>query len=107
MPAMTEVGEAIYLNSLNPGSVLDVLTKHHRYRIEYLGTESIRISGHPTLCPTPTLAQLLGSIRPGDRLEPGVVRGGMHLAFRRQDASLPVTTSEITEVRVIQTGPRN
>jgi len=102
MPATTELVEVVYLSTLNPGSVLDVVTKHHCYRIEYLGSERIRISGHPTICPTPIVAQLLGSTCQGGPVETGVVRSGMRLAFRTLDGYLPVTTSEITDVRVNQ-----
>jgi len=105
MPATIELDEAVYLSSLNPGSVLDVATKHHRYRIEYLGGEKIRISGHPTICPMPILAQLLGSAHLAGPMEAGLVCSGMRLVFRRLDEPLPVTTSEITDVRVNQHEP--
>src|SRR5271166_3244219 len=102
MPATTELGEAVYLSRLNPGSVLDVVTKHHCYRIEYLGGEKIRISGHPTICPTPILAQLLGSAHHAGSVEAGFVCSGMRLVFRTTDERLPVTTSEVMDVRVNQ-----
>jgi hypothetical protein len=104
MPATTELGEAVYLSSLNPGSVLEIVTKHHCYRIECLGGEKIRISGHPTICPTPILAQLLASAHDAGPVEAGFVRSGMRLVFRRLDERLSpvITTSEITDVRVNQ-----
>jgi hypothetical protein len=103
MPATIERGEAVYLSSLIPGSVLDVVTKHHRYRIEYLGGEEVKISGHPTICPTPVVARLLGSADDAGPVEAGFVRSGMHLVFRRVYEYLPViTTSAITDVRVNQ-----
>lgn len=106
MPVTTELGAGVYLSSLNPGSVLDVATKHHCYRIEYLGGENIKISGHPTICPTPILAQLLGSAHHAGPVEIGFVCSGMRLVFRRLNEHLPVRTSEVTEVRVNQSEPR-
>jgi hypothetical protein len=107
MSPTTERGEVVYLSSLNPGTILDVATKHHCYRIEYLGNEKIRISGHPLICPTPILAQLLGSTGLGYPVEAGVVRSGMRLAFRGLDERFPVTTSEITDVHVNQIDKRS
>jgi hypothetical protein len=43
----SEVLECVHLGSLNPGSLIEVETKSHRYQIECLGGEAIRISGHP------------------------------------------------------------
>src|SRR5690242_16141635 len=47
---------------LEPGSVLDVETRSRHYRIECLGGDSVRISGHPQLCPEPVAARLEGSL---------------------------------------------
>jgi len=94
-----ELLEGIDLSRLDEGSVIDVETKSRHYRIEFLGADQARISGHPQLCPTPVLAQLQGSIgRSG--IESGYIRRGMHLVFRRMDDHVPVTTSPITGIRV-------
>jgi hypothetical protein len=34
-----------------------VETKHRTYRLECLGGEEVRISGHPSYCPQPIRAQ--------------------------------------------------
>jgi len=88
----------VALHSLHTGSVVDLETKNHRYRIEYLGGDKARISGHPRLCPDPITVVVQGSI--GQSVEPGFIAPGMHLVFRRLDDSRSVTTSEIKEVRV-------
>src|SRR5204863_6831814 len=92
--------EGVSLSSLQAGSVHDVATRNHHYRIEYLGGDKARISGHPRLCPKPVEVQVEGSI--GRSIETGFIGQGMHLVFRPLDDPRPVTTSEITEVSVVE-----
>jgi len=94
----TESVSGIYLENLERGSIIDVETKGHLYRIEYLGGDEIRISGHPNLCPTPVPAHLRGSLGPTGAIEPGYVGLGMRLAFRRENDEFGVVTSSITDV---------
>lgn len=101
MPVMIQPSKRVYLSSLDPGSVLEVETKHHRYRIECLRRDEVQISGHPTICPTPIVARLLGSLCNGGPVEPGLVGSGMRLVFR-VDEHVTVTTSEITRFQVHQ-----
>jgi hypothetical protein len=98
----TNVLEEVSLDSLQAGSVIDLNTRNHRYWIEYLGGDRARISGHPRLCPSPVLVHLQGSI--GRSIEEGSIRQGMHLVFRLVDDPRPVTTSEITKLRVVDPG---
>ena len=90
----------VHLNSLGPGSIVDVQTKSRRYRIQYLEGDRIRISGHPLLCPAPTLARLFGS-RKGPKFGEGYIGCGMRLVFEREGDVHPVTTSEIIDIRVL------
>jgi len=83
MTVTTQPQDGLYVNNLSPGSVIDVETKNHHYRIEYLTDDEITISGHPRLCPTPIRAQLQGSARGSGTFKPGFVGCGMHLVFRR------------------------
>jgi hypothetical protein len=92
------VREEVSLSSLPPGAVIDLETRHHHYRIEYLGGDKAQISGHPRLCPRPVIVQVHGSI--GSSVETDCIRRGMHLVFRPLDDPRPVTTSEITGLRV-------
>jgi hypothetical protein len=99
----TELLEGVDFSTLDEGSVIDLETKSRHYRIEYLGDDQARISGHPQLCPTPVLAQLQGSIGHSG-IESGFIRQGMRLVFRRLDDHVPITTSEITGIRVEDQG---
>ena len=96
-----ELLEGVYLSSLDTGSTIDLETKSRHYRIEYLESDQVRISGHPLWCPTPTLARLGGSRGGPDGFEAGYIGCGMRLVFERLDNRIPITTSEIMDIRVV------
>jgi hypothetical protein len=96
-----EVLDGVYLNTLDTGATIDVETKSRLYRIEYLEGNRICISGHPRWCPTPTLARLCGSRGGSDGFAQGYIGCGMRLVFERLGDDVPVTTSEITDIRVM------
>lgn len=100
MKQSADLLEGISLKSLHVGSVIDLETKNHHYKIEYLGGEKAWISGHPAFCPRPVMVQVQGSI--GHSAESGFIGHGMRLVFRRLDDSRPVTTSEIKGVKVVE-----
>ena len=102
---MSTSAEALDLSSLNPGSVVDVETKSRHYRIELLGGDKIRISGHPRFCPTPVLAQLRGAIGDASTVKSGFVSRGTRLVFRPFNDRDSVTTSEITNILVEHFAP--
>ena len=104
MTATSELTDGVTVTSLHPGSILDVQTRNRYYRIECVKGDEVRISGHPSICPVPTAARLVGSSKGIGVLEAGVVRAGMHLVFELLDESHPVTTSEITGIRVKPAG---
>jgi hypothetical protein len=89
-PESGEPYKGLYLAKLEEGSVLDLETESRHYRIEYLGGEQVRISGHPRLCPTPVMAQLEGSANDSGSIEPGFIGRGMHLMFRRSPDRPPL-----------------
>jgi hypothetical protein len=95
---------SVILTSLSPGSLIGVETKSRHYRIECLGGDSIRISGHPDHCPYPVSAQLRGSIDAQGVLEAGLIGRGMRLMFLLADRR-SVTTSRVVRVHVGQ--PKN
>jgi hypothetical protein len=97
-----ELLEGVHLRSLDRGSVIDLETKSRHYRIEYMGGDRVRVSGHPQWCPAPVLAHLQGSPHDSGTFEPDFVGRGMHLVFRRLDDRLPVTTSEVMDIRLGQ-----
>jgi len=91
--------EGVDLNSLGPGSVIDVETKSRHYNIECLGGNSIRISGHPEYCPEPVAAHLQGSLDKEGAVEFGRIGPGKRLTFFL-DGYRPVTTSRVLSVHV-------
>jgi hypothetical protein len=93
--------EGLYLAKLEEGSVLDLEMESRHYRIEYLGGEQVRISGHPLLCPTLVIAQLKGSANDCGSIELGFIGRGMHLMFRRSEDRAPVATPMIAEIRLL------
>jgi hypothetical protein len=98
MTAVSESVEGVYLHDLDPGSVLDVETKSRRYKIKYVGGDEILISGHPSLCPSPVSAKVLGSLESTGEIQFGFLGRGMRLAFRRLTDDLPVITSAIRDI---------
>jgi hypothetical protein len=83
-----------------PGSLIDVETTSRHYRIECLGGNSIRISGHPQFCPTPVVAHLEGSVTSEGAIEDGIIERGMRLVCLIED-HVPLTTSKIVHVTPI------
>src|ERR1700693_6064086 len=81
MTTYAEVLEGVDVNILRPGSLIDVETKNRHYRIECLGGNAMRISGHPAYCPAPVLAELQGSVDHRGMFETGVIRAGRQLVF--------------------------
>ena len=93
--------EFVDCRSLLRGSLIDVETKSRHYRIECLGGNAIRISGHPEYCPDPVPAELHGSVDKEGSLELGLIGRGMRLMFLL-DEHRPVTTSRVLSVHVDQ-----
>jgi hypothetical protein len=101
MQENAELREGLYLHALDSGSTLDIQTRSRHYRIEYLEGDLIRISGHPEWCPSPTLARLCGSRGGQVGFAEGFIGYRMQLVFERLDERIPVTTSEVTDIRVV------
>jgi hypothetical protein len=91
--------EFVDCSNLPPGTLVDVETKNRQYHIEYLGGDSIRISGHPDYCPTPVPGKLQGAADKHGLTEPGLIGRGKYLQFLLEDHR-PVTTSRVLHVRV-------
>ena len=92
--------ELIDCTHLKKGSKIDVETKSRHYLIECVNGNSVRISGHPDLCPEPVSAWLQGSFDAEGTFEPGMVGRGRRLMFLLDRR--PVTTSRILSVHVDQ-----
>lgn len=93
--------ELIDCKSLARGSMIDVETKSRHYRIECLGGNAIRISGHPEYCPDPVPAHLHGSVDNEGVLELGLIGRGKRMMFLLNERQ-PITTSRVLHVRVNQ-----
>ncbi len=100
MTTTTELLEGVHLTELEKGSLIDIETKSRHYSVEYLGGDRVRVSGHPRWCPTPVVARLEGSLGDSGVFEPGFVGPGMHMVFQRFDDRLPVTTTEVKDLRL-------
>jgi hypothetical protein len=90
------------LKNLDPSSSIDVETSSRHYKIECLGGNAIRISGHPEYCPEPVSAWLHGSINHEGAIEFGVIERGRRLVFLLDQPRRPVTTSRVVHVHVRQ-----
>ena len=85
------------LGDLNPGAVVEVVTRSRTYRIEYLGNGQARISGHPDYCPQPVAATIRGSTSRWSTLDPGFIGPGECLEFTLSGART-VRTSTIVGI---------
>jgi hypothetical protein len=103
MTAPSEVPEGVNPASLRPGSLIDVETKSRHYRIECLGGNEIRISGHPDYCLTPVAAHLHGSVDSEGVLDLGLIEPGRRVMFFL-NGDRPLTTSRVVSVHVDQPG---
>ena len=99
MTTPSEVLNGLDLNTLSPGSLIDVETKSRHYHIECLGGSAVRISGHPEYCPHPMPAQLEGSVDKEGVVELGLIGRGKRLLFFLEGRG-PVTTSRVVSVQV-------
>jgi hypothetical protein len=99
MTPSTDNLDEVKLRSMTPGTQLDVETKNTHYRIECLGGEAMRISGHPRLCPTPVPAELEGSQDRGGAIQWGDIKCGKHLLFLLEKYG-PVRTTKIVGVHL-------
>lgn len=97
MTTTTEPLTEVNFTGLAPGCVLQLETKTRRYRVECLGGDEIRISGHPDYCPVPVQAKVRGSINRQGVYKTGLIAPGMRLMFRRNDDQV-IATSEITAI---------
>ncbi len=90
---------SVDVSKLAAGTLIDVVTKSRTYHVECLGGNSVRISGHPDLCPSPTPAQLQGSVSKTGGLEFGRIERGSRLMFFL-NGNRPVNTSAVVSIRV-------
>jgi len=92
--------DGVYLDDLADGAVLELETKHHRYKIVKSAHAQACISGHPKFCPEPVSVEIDGSGGAGQELKPGYIGRGLHLIFEHP-VYRTITTSRILDIHRI------
>src|SRR5437667_7457695 len=94
----SEIEGGVFLDILQPATVLQIQTRHHCYTAVLIGGSRALISGHPQYCPEPVLVAIAGSTWGGSMLKLRFVGRGMHLEFHHPAYRTPIVTSAIQEV---------
>jgi len=95
----SEIEGGVFLDGLQPATVLQIQTQHHCYTAILLGGSQALISGHPTYCPQPVLVAISGSTWGGSMLKLHFVGRGMRLEFYHPEYQTPIVTSAIQEIQ--------
>jgi hypothetical protein len=95
----SEIEGGVFLDGLQPATVLQIQTQHHCYTAILLGGSRALISGHPTYCPQPVLVAISGSTWGGSMLKLHFVGRGMRLEFYHPEYQTPIVTSAIQEIQ--------
>ena len=94
----SEIEGGVFLDQLSEGSVLEVETQHHCYKIVKRASGQELISGHPQFCPEPLPVSIAGSTWGGSMLKLRFIGRGMHLEFSHPTYR-SITTSRVVEIR--------
>ena len=94
----SEIEGGVHLSDLPLGTVLEVQTQNHVYRIVNENDGAAWISGHPVFCPEPVLVDIHGSTWGGSMIRQQYIGRGMHLEFGCQ-YFWRITTSRILDVQ--------
>jgi hypothetical protein len=95
----SEIEGGVFLDRLQPHSVLQIQTQHRCYTAVMLGGSQALLSGHPEYCPQPTLVAIAGSTWGGSMLKRRFVGRGMRLEFCHPEYCTPIVTSRVQEIR--------
>ena len=110
--AESELMGGVFIKDLPVGKTLKVRTQNTVYFIDRVseGPEGLTIhsicqryatQGHPSYCPEPTKAYILGSNFGGSMLKIGFVGRGMYMEFSTENRRGTIVTSQIQEVEEI------
>jgi hypothetical protein len=99
MTTSAEIPKGVDLQNLNPGSLIDMEPQNGASPRVCRGGPPMRLSGHPTFCPVPVLAELEGSVNREGAFETGYIRPGSQVVFLVNE-HVPVTTSRVLSVHV-------
>jgi hypothetical protein len=94
----SEIEGGVFLNELQPRTVLQIQTQHHCYTALFLGDNQALIWGHPEFCPQPVPVAIAGSTWGGTMLKVRYVGRGMRLEFHHPGYRTPIVTSPIREI---------
>ena len=95
----SEIEGGVFLKDLAPDTELHIHTRHHQYKVVFLGESHALISGHPEYCPEPVMVAIAGSSWGGSMLKLHFLGRGMHLEFHHPEYRTPIITSTIQEIR--------
>jgi len=95
----SEIEGGVFLEKLQPATVLQIHTQNHCYTAVVLGSSQALISGHPKYCPEPVRVAIAGSTWGGSMLKMHFVGRGMHLEFHHPQYRAPIITSPIQEIQ--------
>jgi hypothetical protein len=94
----SEIEGGVFLNDLQPRTVLLIQTQHHCYAAVFLGDNRALLWGHPKFCPRPVSVSIVGSTWGGTMLKSRFVGRGMRLEFHHPGYSTPIITSPIQAI---------
>ena len=94
----SEIEGGVNLREVLPGTVLEVQTLNHVYRIVSGQDGEAWISGHPVYCPDPVLVDIHGSTWGGTMIREKYIGRGLHLEFGHPDY-WRVTTSRVLDIQ--------
>jgi hypothetical protein len=92
--------EGVFLDDLDVGAIVEVVTGHHTYRLENRGGGAVLLSGHPVYCPEPELMWLHGSVNDSHVIKVWFIGRGMRLELRHPTLGL-VQTSRVREIHAL------
>lgn len=95
----SEIDGGVFLNDLEPRTILFIQTQHHCYTVVFMGDNQALLWGHPQFCPKPISVSIVGSTWGGTMLKSRFVGRGMRLEFHHPGYSTPIVTSPIREIR--------
>ena len=96
--ALRAESEALHVDELPLGAVLEIETGHTKYVLENCGGGKVLISGHPTYCPEPVLVDFHGSLGGPSLLKIWSLEPGLKMVFKHPELGV-VRTSRVRSIR--------
>jgi hypothetical protein len=96
----SEIEGGVNVNELPPGSLLEVETQYHVYKVEYHNDGEMTICGHPEFCPDPVRVHLAGSTWGTPMIKVRFIGRGMKMEFIHPELGI-IQTSRVRDVREV------